>query len=156
MRRPALQLALLPLLLVAETAAAQGVQLLNEGDTVASDSQPGNLAEARIEIPASRVPAVVIITADGESHYKGPTATSGIVVRIQRISERGEEMLAQDDSLEAQSIDITYHASAAAVLRIQPSSAPTTIKATTEPYGSLSAGNKNTKVKLRVVALAAQ
>jgi hypothetical protein len=111
----------------------------------------GNAAQAEMKIGPFKVGAVVFASAAGASSYVGPTGNSGIILSL--LVDGGAK--AHDDSFEGESSSMSYYAAASYVYFL-PANQQSTINARVEPWGTISAGNRNTSVSLNVVAIAAK
>ena len=109
-----------------------------------------NRAEASIEIGPFGTDALVHATASGRSTYSGPSGSAGIIVSVLR----NLETLAEDDSFEGQASSVTFRASVSQSFVVRRGTR-VTVYGRTNPYGSHSAGNRSTSVRLSVVAIAA-
>lgn len=127
---------------------SKSVRILNT--TIESGSAAsGNSAQAQLTVGPFRQKAVVLVSANGEANYEGSTANAGIILSIKE-----SDHLVRDDSFEAQSNKMQYHA-AATHLFVLARGETRVINVTVEPWGAGATNNKHTKVHMHVVALAA-
>jgi hypothetical protein len=140
----------LGLALATTAACSNKVEVLNAPLTAVAAS-PGNTAATGLTIGPYNSNAVVMVTADGFSRYLGVPNNSGILVSIRN----GAAILAQDDSFEGTSVNMTYQA-ATSYNFVLPRGQTRTITARTDRFGFGSAGNKQTRIRMTAIALAAK
>ena len=108
----------------------------------------GNSAQAQLHLGPYPSRALVLVSASGWAHYKGPVANAGIIITI----NVGPNVVAQDDSFEGESHNIGFMASAShnfVLLRGQT----VTVEARVDSRGAGGAKNTGTKVNLSCFAL---
>jgi len=140
----------LGLTLAATAGCSNKVQVLNAPLTAATIS-PGNSAATGLTIGPFNTNAVVMVTADGASRYFGPPRNSGILVSIRN----GATALAEDDSFEGTSTNMIYRA-ATSYNFFLPRGQTRRINARTDHFGSGSATNRPTRVRMTAIAMAAK
>jgi hypothetical protein len=128
------------------------VTILNSGPNQHEVSAAGgNSAHAQVHIGPHQGRALVLITASGWASYKGVSANAGIVLTI----KVGDTVVAQDDSFEGESSNISFMASAAHNFFLRKDQS-FTIEARVDPRGAGGARNTNTKVNLSCFVLQAE
>jgi hypothetical protein len=128
------------------------VTILNsaQNQQEASSASNGNSAQAQLHIGPYLARALVLVSASGWAHYKGPNANAGLILTL----KVDKTMVAQDDSFEAQSTNIGFMASASHNFFLRKGEA-VTIEARVDPRGAGGAKNTDTKVNLSCFALQA-
>ena len=147
--RPAGLLAL-GLALASTAACSNKVAVLNAPLT-ATAVTGGNSAATGLTFGPFNTNAVVMVTAEGASRYFGPPRNSGVLVSILN----GSVALAQDDSFEGTSTNMIYQAATSYNFFLAKGQSRR-INARTDHFGSGSAGNRPTRVRMTAIALAAR
>ncbi|HEX8062011.1 MAG TPA: hypothetical protein VF535_02240 [Allosphingosinicella sp.] len=118
-------------------------------DTVEVGSAPtGTSAQATVQVGPFPRHTFVIVNASGTATYSGPTTNAGIVLDV----TDGTDVVA-DDSFEGESSSMTYRAAASHMFVLRAGQRRS-VTANVAPYGAgAQTHNRNTSVRLHVVAL---
>ena len=118
-------------------------------DTVEVGSAPnGTSAQATMQVGPFQRPAFVTVNASGTATYSGATTNAGIVLDL----TDGTDVVS-DDSFEGESSSMTYRA-AASHMFVLKAGERRSVTANVSPYGGgAQERNRNTSVRLHVVAL---
>lgn len=137
--------------LAAATAAPAGAQTVKllANITHQGVTAPGNTAATGVTVGPFHTDAIVMISAQGLSHYAaGNGLNSGIVVGIVE-----DHVLVEDDSFEARSSSLMYRAAVSHSFLLKAGTTRA-VRVRTLPYGAASAANTQTGIWFDLVALA--
>jgi hypothetical protein len=125
------------------------VTILNSAKNRQEESATGrNSAQAQLQIGPYAFRALVLVSAAGWAHYKGVAASAGMILTI----KVGPNTVAQDDSFEGESKNITFMASASHNFLL-PKGESIIVEARVDPRGGGGERNTDTKVNLSCYAL---
>lgn len=128
--------------------STSSIAVLND-ETERSVETEGNSAQSELSLGPYHTGAAVFVSASGTSSYRErKLENAGIVLSI----FINENVVATDDSFEGESSKIDFHASASHTFYLREGTTAA-VKAEIEDNGT--GNNKNTKLRLSVVALAA-
>ena len=133
-----------------KTSTTMGVSILNDKRLKVTDAKEGNSAAALLRIGPYDSGAVIIVSATGKSMYNGSAGGAGILLTI----SVDDEIASSDDSFEGNSINIEFQAAATHLFYLAPGDS-SVVEAKIGPYGWAAAANKQARVALSVLALAA-
>jgi hypothetical protein len=128
---------------------AKTVRILN-AQTENIESAAGNSAHTSMRVGPFNQRAIVYVTANGQSTYRGSIRNAGITLTI----VEGDHRIV-DDSFEGESANITFSA-AASHMFVLPRGATRVVQAMVDPMGEGGVqSNRNTRVHMDLIAIAA-